>query len=75
MKGYLGINILFLFFSQIVLDYPFSYMFSHDQFDCTIKQIQMKDFFITFTINNVIVTHITINPYIQKSLSIKARLQ
>ena len=34
LKVYLGKKF------QILLDYPFSYMFSHDQFDCTIKQIQ-----------------------------------
>ena len=43
MKGYLGEKIF-----QILLDYSFSYMFFYDQFDCTIKQIQMKYFFITF---------------------------
>ena len=43
MKGYLGISIFF----QILLDDPFSSKF-HDQLDCKIKQIQMKDFFITF---------------------------
>ena len=44
MKGYLGINIFVLFFQILLVD-SFSYMF-HDQFDCTNKQIQMKDFFI-----------------------------
>ena len=41
-------NKYFFVFFQIKLDYPFSYMFSIDQFDCTTKQIQMKEFFFTF---------------------------
>ena len=32
-----------LVFFQILLDYHFSYMFYHDKFYCTIKQIQIHD--------------------------------